>query len=351
MGIINTIRETLSSSQGVSAQELSQAPLDQDVEKKLTSLEEENAQLRQDLQQKSQQEDPRIARLEERLQRKEQEQEQMQSEMRERVGQLQEQQETATVSRPPPDDRALEGNPVISADGTRIFGSFVRWISEGDKIGIEADHPREEGRVKIGWTDSMRDLVVDANRLVHKDAIVVKFDSNGEPMDFVPPARYQEVVQKKDRIEQQKNRLSMEVDELNKQVRKLSNLNQKLITTRSMDMVDRPDDNGSREMEIRRLAHERELDKGHIDELSEMNSNRRRHMDEVISQYEEAMNGQLGNISKKDTDMAIEETGDLLRKFIREVFGSMDDLDPETKEDLLQAIGGGNGGAISIVDE
>lgn len=350
MGLIDKLTKKFGDSE-VTEEELQTAPLEEDVEQELQKKEQQIQQLRQEVQNAKEDQDSRTARLEEKLQRKEQELREKQEQFQSQMQQIQNERSTATVQRPPPDNNAIKGNPVVSPDG-RIFGAFERWINERDKIGIQANHPKQDGKVKIGWADTVRDLVVDPSRLAHKDAIVVKFDSNGEPMDFVPPSRYQEIKKKKDRIQQEKRRVSGEADELKKQLNKLRDLNQKLITLRSMDMIDKPTNNGSDEMVASKIAHERQLDKQRMDRLSETAANRRRETEQVIHQYEDAMEGTLGKAAQTDMEQSFENVKNAEEGLIKSIIEPLQSLDAETREDLLEALGGsGGGGGVTITDE
>lgn len=336
-------------------EELQQAPLDEEVEQKIEQQSQQIQQLREELQKKEQQEDARTARLEERLQEKEREQKKLQDRLQQTQEQMQSVQEDhsdATASTPPPDSKQLEGKPVVSADGNKNFGKFKGWINEGNKIGIKADHPKRDNKVeKVGWAENIRELVMDANSLTDKEVIIVKLDGRGQKVNYVGMHRHREMVQKKERLEDQKQRLSMENDELIKQNRKLERLNQKLITSMSMDRMESAPDDGTNDLVLSKMANEREMNKQRMDNLAEQNHHRRGRTEEVINQYEEAMDEGTGNITRGETEMAIEETGATMSQLMQMFGGALTELDEETKEDFLRALGNGGGGAISISDE
>jgi len=341
--------------ESVDEDKLSQAPLDDEMEDELRGREEEIQRLRSEIQKKEQDESARTARLEERLQEQEQEKKKLQqqlSDTREEIQSMQKSQSRSTVSTPPPDTQYLEGKPVVSADGNKNFGKFKGWINERDKVGIKCDHPRRDNKIeKVGWADSIRDLVMDASNLREKEIIIVKLDYRGEKIDYVSVHRHKEVLQKKERLEDQKSRLSMENDELIKQNRKLEKLNQKLITTMSMDRMEEEPDNGSKDMVISKMANQREMDKARMDNLSDQRRHTRGRTEEIISEYERAMDGRMGDLTRTETDQAISEVGELLESFSGEMQAVLSQLDPETREDLLSALGGSSGGSIAIKEE
>ena len=355
MGIIETIKNVVGS-KGVPEEELRQAPLDESVEQKIETQEEQIQKLRQELQSKKQQESARTAMLEERLQEKEHEQKELREQLQQQQKQLsnvKNTQSSATTSTPPPDSKQMQDLPVISADGNKNFGKFKGWINEGDKIGIKCNHPKRGNKIeKVGWADNINDLVMDANQLAEKDVIIVKLNGRGQKVDYVNIHRYRETIQKKESLEDQKQRISMENDELIKQNRKLERLNQKLITQMSIDQMDSVSDNGNNDLLISRMANEREINKQRMDNLAVQNTHKRGRTEEIIEEYEGAMEGKIGELTKSESDMAIETTGDTFRNLLRQLGLSLDELDPETKEDLMSAIGeGGGGGAINIKEE
>ena len=337
--------------------ELYDAPLDEEVEQKIEQQEQEIQQLRQEIQKKEQQEDARTARLEERVQEKKREQKKLQSqlqEMQEQMQQVQQDQTGATAATPPPDSKQLMGKPVVSADGNKNFGKFKGWINEGDKIGIKADHPKRDNKIeKVGWADNIRELVMDANSLKDKEIIIVKLNSRGEKVNYVNIHRHQEVVQKKERLEDQKQRLSGENDELIKQNRKLERLNQKLITSMSMDRMESAPDDGSQDLVVSKMANEREMNKQRMDNLAEQNHARRGRVEDVIEEYEQAMDNGLNRLQEPEAKQALEQTDDTVRQVMRLLGGAFDEMDDETREDFMDAMSknGGAGGAISISDE
>lgn len=340
---------------GPTEEELSEAPLDEEVEDRLEQLEEQNQQLRQELRSKEQDESARTGRLEERLQEERQEKKQMRQQLQSQGEQLQEMQQkssSATTSTPPPDDSVIKGKPVVSADGNKNFGKFKKWISQGNKVGIAASHPRRDKKIeKVGWADSIRELVFDANNLKDKEIIIVKLDARGDHVDYVNMHQHKEVLQKKERLEDQKQRLSMENDELIKQVRKLERLNQKLIITSSMQEMENKQPDGTKDVALRKMGTERKMDKAQIESLAEQNKHKRNRTEELISQYENSVDERMERMTMDDAEQSIQDVGDMLSQFGGELGQVLSQLDPETREDVMRAVGGADGGQIAITED
>jgi hypothetical protein len=351
MGFLNK----LFGGSGPTEEELSQAPLDEEVEQRMEQLEEQNEELRQELRSKEQDESARTGRLEERLQEERQEKKKMQNQLQSQGEQLQEMQQKqsgATTSTPPPDDSVIEGLPVISADGNKNFGKFKKWISQGNKVGIAASHPRRDKKIeKVGWADSIRELVFDANNLKDKEMIIVKLDAKGDHVDYVNMHQHKEVLQKKERLEDQKQRLSMENDELIKQVRKLERLNQKLIIISTMDRMDSKEPDGTKDLALRKMSTERKMDKGQIESLAEQNKHKRNRTDQLISQYENNVDERMERMTMDDAERSIQDVGDMMSNLGGELGEVLSQLDPETREDVMRAIGGGDGGQVAITED
>lgn len=353
MGLIDKI---FGNDGNVNEEELAQAPLEQEAEQLIQQQEERIQELQQEVEKREKQESARTAKIEEQLQEQKQQNKELQQQLQSQQDQLQTVQESessSATSRPPPDTDLLKDKPVVSSDGVKNFGKFKGWINEGGKIGIKCDHPKRDNKIeKVGWADNIRELVMDPNTLTEKDVIIVKLDGRGEKVDYVNTHKHKEVVQRKEKLEDKSQRLSMENDELIKQNRKLEQLNNKLITTRSMDRMESSPGNGHKDMVISKMANEQELQKQRMDNLAKQNTERRGRTDDVIQEYESAMDERFGNIGKSEIEESINDIGGVLGDFLGEMNYALEQLDPETREDVMnQLMGGGDGGSIEITDE
>lgn len=334
-------------------QDESDLSMDASMEQKIDEQQEQIQKLQQQLQNKEQQSDARTAQLEERLQERENQLKELQQQLQDqqsRMQQMQEEQNQAATSTPPPDSEILDGKPVVSADGVKNFGKFKGWISEGSKVGIKCDHPKRDKKFeKVGWASSISELVMDANTLVDKDVVIVKLNARGEKVNYVNMHRHKEVVQEKEKLEDQKQRLSRENDELIKQNRKLERVNQKIMTTMSMDRLESNPPNGVDEMQLAEMSEREKQMKQRTDSLVRQNMHNRNRTDEIIDQYEETLDDHVSRPDASDMEQSVQDVGKILQGIFRQLDMSFDELDPETKRDLMEEMTGQDGqGSIQI---
>lgn len=246
------------------------------------------------------------------LEHEKKEQKQSMEELRDRLNSVQQEQEAGSVQVAAPDSEFLKEKPVFSAMGKEFFGMFDEWITSQGKVGIKCVDPHgEQPPQKVGWADSIRDLVVDANNLTHHKAVIVKLDGNQERMErMVSPQRHQEELQKRERAEDRAQRLSSENDQLIQQKKELKDQRDKALIALNrmrMKMADR--DSPARDVTTGLMSEEIDILHEHIDNQSEILKHRNDETKRVIDNRERERAQELDALTDDELDRAFDIVG------------------------------------------
>lgn len=330
----------------------------QDIQHKLEQKEERIEELERKLNQKEGDVEGRLATIESELVEEKKEKQQIEEQLEqtsERLRNVQQTQRSGTTSTPPPDSSLLKGRPVVSADGGRIFGYFVEWINEMNKIGVLCEHPRDSSkRVKVGWAETPSDLVVDTSSMRTKDVVICKLDQDMQPMDLAPARYLQEIKQEKERYEDMYQRVSQENDELIDQNKRKDRLNQKLLVAlanaRSKSAAN---DDINKDIMMSQMANDNEMMKMHLDNLQKQKHGAEATAKGIVDEYESLMSEMPEEIGRTSEMQSLEE----VKEMMGGMGGVIDELgknmDPEVREDFMSLFGGGGdqGGNITFTEE
>lgn len=323
-------------------------------EEELEKLREEKEELEEKLGEMDESEElaSRAAALEERQAGIEQEKKEMQKQqkqMQERMQQMQEEQSATTGTVMPPDTESAKGNPVISLDGN-VFGEFVEPYIEQGKVGIKVKDPFSRSRYeKVGVAETWHELVVDGHRVGDKDAVLVKLDGDKEPMDIVSVRRHQQIVKKKERLEDEVQSLSQELSELQKQLDSKKKLTNRLMNTLALERMNRQNGHETqKDVALSKMANQRQIEKQRMDNLAEQTTAQTGREQQIIHEYENMHNEEVSKLGKNNLEQSLEDAMDINKKAAQHLQAFFSELDPATREDMMQGMMGGSGGAVNI---
>lgn len=329
------------------------ADLDEERDDVIDDLQEELQQARQRVKELQQQEGARTGEIEEQLQEERQQRQRLQNQLQKIQQQMDQDDGSVTsVSTPAPDTKHLKGLPVFSIKGGKNFGRFEELISERGKIGIKCSHPKEDGFRKVGYADSLNELIISPSTASEKDAVMAKIDQNGEPVDIAPPSRIQELQSRLQTKDSKVDRVRAENNELKKQVNQLQNTTQKLLTSLSMAQVESNIGDGQKDLAMSQMANQMEEDKMRISNLTDKADRRRGRTNEIMNEYENIQDERTQNgIGVDETKQTIQEAQEVLSRLgglMDETYGNRD---METMEQYERAKNGGGGDDVIIEED
>lgn len=275
-----------------------------------------------------------------------QEQEAELKDTRERIQQFQKQLEEqrnegpGTMQIEAPDDAYLKSKPtpVVSADG-RFFGMFGGWISERDQIGIQCYDPHDRSSVqKVGWGDTLAELVMDPYNYRDRDVIICKLDNDMEYVEYMAPGQVQDL-QKSYRKERDKaQRLSQENDRLIEQKREYSDALQKALMAVSMERMKNAEaSKPEHAMEIQKLLRDNQLiDERHSNQ-SVKDRRRTKRLKKIIEDKEDKYDEAIATMKQSDLQNAIEETTEAGEGVVGLFSTILDAMTPEQQRLLLNS--------------
>lgn len=288
------------------------------------------------------------------LEQKKKEQEESIQNLQQRVQSVSQEQEAGSVQVAAPDSEFLKEKPVFSAMGKEFFGLFDEWITSQGKVGIKAVDPHgEQPPQKVGWADSIRDLVVDANNLTHHKAVIVKLDADQERMDrMVSPRRYQEELQKRERAEDRAQRLSSENDKLIQQKQELKDQRDKaLLALNRMRLKGADQRSPARDVVAGRQSEEIDMLHDHADNAHEKLKHRNDETRRAIDNVEQDRAEEIEGLATDDLDDAFDQVEKATGRTMSNFSQILEHLSETQKRKLLESVGDGNGDIDLDIEE